>query len=61
MVHVGFVLKLAVVAAMVSQTVPWLYTDKGCLLLIRTPESDDRTTVVECYGWCAVGVEQDSL
>lgn len=60
-VHVGLILELAVVAAMVAQTVPWLDTDKGRLLLVRTPEGDDRTAVVECYGRCAVGVEQNSL
>ena len=60
-VHVGLILELAVVAAMVAQTVPWFDTDKGRLLLVRTPEGDDRTAVVECHGWCAVGVEQDSL
>ena len=58
MVHEGLVFELALETTGIAQTVPRFDAYEGSLLLVGTPESDDRGAEVDCYYGIACFVEQ---
>ena len=58
MVHVGFVLEFALVATRITYAKPRFEADERSVLLIRTPESDDGTTIVQFHSHATIRIEQ---
>ena len=57
-IHKGFVLEFALEISGVAYAIPRLYADEGCLLVVRTPEGDDRRVKIYRHLRFARFVEQ---
>jgi hypothetical protein len=56
-VHEGFILELTTEAARITNAVPWLDTDEGCLFAVRTPEGNDGGTEGYSHLWLSCLIE----
>ena len=58
MIHEGFVLELTLETSWVANTIPRFNANEGCLFIIRTPESTDRSLIIYRNGRFAIGIHQ---